>query len=66
MSDCILEFQTITFDISDPDITKVTVIVKQVGGDCGTLIKSRYENKFPARLSMIDIIQQELPKYLEW
>lgn len=67
MANVQVEIQKLTFDVSDPQLTKVTVDIKH--NDDGILLKNRYEKSFPARLSVIDIVQNHLHGengYLTW
>ena len=57
--------QKIIFDISDEQITKVRVEVK-LFGDIPFGMKSVYEKTFPARISVLEIMQNEFKNYLEW
>ena len=65
MGNTAVSIQKITFDVSDEQMTTVTVEAKWEGEYlAGT--KSRYEKSFPARFSALELLQNEVPKYLEW
>lgn len=59
------EIQTITFDVSDPEITHVKITVK-LTGDCPVQMKTVYEKSFPARISAVTLMMEEVPNYLLW
>lgn len=67
MADCITKIQKIIFDVSDEQITKVEVLV-EFEGDCGILVKPRYEKTFPARIPAVEIMTMEggIKDYLLW
>lgn len=65
MANASSEIQRIIFDVSDPQITKVRIETK-LSGDCPVGMKSVYEKTFPARMSVIDILQEEVKDYLLW
>ena len=67
MADCITTIKTVTFDFTDEQITKVTVII-DFDGDCGILVKRRYEKSFPARIPAIEIMTMDegIKDYLLW
>lgn len=58
------EIQKITFDISDAEITTVTVEIKH--NDDGVLLKNVYSKTFPARISILDLVKNYIPGYLLW
>jgi hypothetical protein len=67
MANVQVEIQKLTFDVSDQQVTKVTVDIKH--NDGGILFKNRYEKTFPARISVLDILQNHLhgkDSYLTW
>jgi len=55
MANCETALQRISFDFTDPQITKVRVEI-DFWGDCPIQIKRVYEKSFPARLSAVDIL----------
>lgn len=59
------EIQRIIIDVSDPQITKVKIETK-LSGDYPIGMKSVYEKSFPARMSAVDILQNEVKDYLFW
>lgn len=59
------EIQTITFDISDNQVTKVTILTK-LSGDYPIGMKQVYEKTFPARVSCMEILRTEISDYLTW
>ena len=63
MANVQVEIQKLTFDVSDPQVTKVTVDIKH--NDDGIFLKNRYEKTFAARLSVTDILQNHFD-YLTW
>lgn len=67
MSNCITKIQTVTFDFTDEQITKVTVKI-DFEGDCGILVKRRYEKSFPARFPAVEIMTMDggIKDYLVW
>ena len=65
MANAQVEIQKISFNVSDPQITHVRVEVK-LSGDYPIGMKRVYEKSFPARMSTIDILQNEFKDYLLW
>ena len=67
MADCITKIQTILFDVSDEQLTKVTVKI-DFEGDCGILVKRLYEKSFPARFPAMEIMAMDggVKDYLTW
>ena len=67
MADCNTAIQKLTFDFTDPQITKVRVEI-DFDGDCGILVKRVYEKSFPSRIPAIEIMQMQdgVPDYLLW
>lgn len=59
------EIQKIIIDVSDSQITNVKIETK-LSGDIPFGMKSVYEKSFPARMSAIDILQNEVKDYLRW
>jgi hypothetical protein len=67
MANIQVEIQMVTFDISDPEVTKVVVVIKH--NDTGILLKNKYEKTFPARIPMVDLLQNHMfgeNSYLYW
>lgn len=67
MGDCNTTVQRISFDFTDPDMTKVRVEI-DFEGDCPIQLKRVYEKQFPARFSAVDILTMKdgVTNYLSW
>lgn len=67
MANCETTIKKVTFDVSDEQITVVTVEI-DFAGDCPIQLKRRYQKTFPARHTMVDILQMPggVVNYLEW
>ena len=67
MGKCSCETTKVTFDISDPQITEVTV-ERRCGGDCPIGLKNVVKKTFPARYSMVDLMTMEggVANHLDW
>ena len=67
MANCETAIQQVTFDFTDPQITKVTVKI-DFSGDCPINIKRLYEKSFPARFPAVEIMTMEggIKDYLFW
>jgi hypothetical protein len=67
MGTCHTKVIKISFDFSDDQITEMTV-EQDFWGDCPHTLQRVYKKSFSARLSVIDLIQSEMPsqKYLLW
>jgi hypothetical protein len=67
MANCNTTLKKITFDVSDPQITTVT-IENDFDGDCPFNIKRRYEKTFPARIPVVEILTMEggVKDYILW
>lgn len=67
MANTNIMIQKITFDTSDPQVTEVTVEIKH--DDPGILLKNVYKKTFPARISVIELLQNHMfgeDSYLFW
>jgi len=56
MADTKISYDEIRIDVRDPEITKVYVFVTNISED-GFPVGGWYHKTFPARMSMLDIIQ---------
>ena len=67
MANCETAIQQVTFDFTDPQITKVTVKI-DFSGDCPIQIKRLYEKSFPARFPAVEIMTMagSVKDYLQW
>lgn len=67
MGKCITATQRVTFDVSDPQITVVTV-ERTIEGDCPIGLKARVTKTFPARHSILEILQMPggVVNHLDW
>lgn len=65
MGKCTTTIQKIIFDVSDPQITQVRIEI-DFEGDCPIGIYRVYEKSFPARRSVLELLEKEVPHYLEW
>ncbi len=66
MGKCETSVQQITFDIRDPQVTRVVVNI-DYEGDC-PMMPRRYEKAFPARIPIIDLftIDGGIKDHLLW
>jgi len=55
MANTNVEIQNVSFDISDPQITKVRIEIKH--DDPGILLRNIYEKTFPARTPIVDLVK---------
>jgi len=58
MANAQVEIQKVIFDVSDPQITQARVEV-ELSGDYPIGMKRVYEKSFPARLSILDLVNPE-------
>ncbi len=67
MGACTTTIKRVTFDVSDPQVTSVTVEI-DFEGDCPMGLKRRYQKTFPARHSMVDLLTMPggVTDYLSW
>jgi hypothetical protein len=65
MGKCETKIEKVEFDFTDDQLTKVTVHI-DFWGDCPIQLKRVYTNKFPARRPAIELMEKELPNYLDW
>jgi hypothetical protein len=67
MANCETAIQRVSFDFSDPQITKVKVEI-DFSGDCPINIRRVYEKSFPARIPAVEIMTmaEGIRDYLLW
>ena len=65
MGQCNTKINRITFDTSDEQITEVTV-EQEFWGDCPIGLKGVYKKTFPARIPVVDLIDEVVKGYLLW
>lgn len=67
MGKCTTTIKRVEFDVSDEQVTRVTVDI-DFAGDCPIQLKRRYTKTFPARYSMVDLLGMKggVTDYLNW
>lgn len=67
MGKCTTKIESILFDFTDDQITEVT-IKQDFWGDCPLGVKRVYKKIFPARMSIVDILEDKdgIKNYLLW
>ena len=68
MANTHVEIQKVIFDISNPEVTVVSVEIKH--DEPGNIfLKNRYEKTFPASIPMVDLLKKHMfgeNSYLLW
>ncbi len=67
MGKCVTMIRRVEFDVTDTQVTTVTVEI-DFAGDCPIQLKRVYRKVFPARHSMVDLLTMPggVTSYLEW
>ena len=65
MGKCETKIEKVEFDFTDDQLTIVTVHC-DFWGDCPIQLQRVYKKSFPARRPAIELMEKEVPNYLEW
>ena len=65
MGKCTTAFEELRFDVRDDQLTECYVLIR-AEGDCPLGVQGWHHQTFPARMSVLDILTEEIGRAVEW